>query len=105
MTQTLVGLCLEFAYAGRNVVRGATVAVAPGRVTALVGPSGSGKSTLLWLLAGLLQPKAGRIVLADSAEDVAPTTSKRTKRGYARRSISRACGWAWSSSRPPCGNT
>ena len=71
MTQSLVGLGLEFAYAGRDVVRGATVAVAPGRVTALVGPSGSGKSTLLWLLAGLLEPKAGRIVLAESVEAAA----------------------------------
>jgi ABC-type sulfate/molybdate transport systems ATPase subunit len=71
MTQSLVGLGLEFAYAGRDVVRGATVAVAPGRVTAIVGPSGSGKSTLLWLLAGLLEPKAGRIVLAESVEAAA----------------------------------
>jgi iron complex transport system ATP-binding protein len=77
MTQSLVGLGLEFAYAGRDVVRGATVAVAPGRVTALVGPSGSGKSTLLWLLAGLLEPKAGRIVLAESVEAAAATVGAR----------------------------
>jgi iron(III) transport system ATP-binding protein len=67
MTRRLVGLDLAFAYAGRDVVRGASVAVAPGRVTAVVGPSGSGKSTLLWLMAGLLEPKAGRVVLADSS--------------------------------------
>jgi molybdate transport system ATP-binding protein len=34
------------------------------RVTALFGPSGSGKSTILRLIAGLLRPDAGRIVLA-----------------------------------------
>ncbi|MDB5393658.1 MAG: modC [Rhodospirillales bacterium] len=35
-----------------------------GRVTALFGPSGSGKSTILRLIAGLLKPDEGRIVLA-----------------------------------------
>ena len=34
-----------------------------GSVTALVGPSGSGKTTLAYLLMGLLQPTAGRILV------------------------------------------
>jgi molybdate transport system ATP-binding protein len=34
-------------------------------VTALVGPSGSGKTTVLNLIAGLLKPDAGKIVLRD----------------------------------------
>jgi molybdate transport system ATP-binding protein len=33
------------------------------RVTALFGPSGAGKSTILRLIAGLLKPQTGRIVL------------------------------------------
>jgi molybdate transport system ATP-binding protein len=36
---------------------------ADGQVTALFGPSGSGKSTILRLMAGLLKPDSGRIVL------------------------------------------
>src|ERR1700677_3526971 len=34
-------------------------------VTALFGPSGSGKSTVIALIAGLLQPHLGRIVLGE----------------------------------------
>jgi len=34
-------------------------------VVALVGPSGSGKTTILRLMAGILKPDAGRIVLGD----------------------------------------
>ena len=36
----------------------------PGSFTAIVGPSGCGKSTLLSLIAGLMPPESGRILLA-----------------------------------------
>ena len=37
---------------------------APGEMLAIVGPSGSGKTTILRMLAGLAQPREGRIVSA-----------------------------------------
>ena len=40
-----------------------TLALPPGRITALVGPSGGGKTTLLMLIAGLLRPQEGRILI------------------------------------------
>ncbi len=40
-----------------------TAAIAPGRITGLVGPDGAGKSTLLRLVCGLLVPDAGRIAV------------------------------------------
>lgn len=51
-----------FSYPGRGrVLGGATLALAPGRVTALVGPSGSGKTTLARLLLRLADPESGSV--------------------------------------------
>ncbi len=51
---------------GEPVLRGLSLAVAPGERVALVAPSGAGKTTLCRLLAGYEQPQAGK-VLADGA--------------------------------------
>ena len=46
-----------------RAVREVSLALEPGRVTALRGPSGSGKTTLLGLIGGLTRPTSGRVRL------------------------------------------
>jgi thiamine transport system ATP-binding protein len=47
----------------RTILERAGLSIGDGEVVALLGPSGSGKSTLLRVIAGLLQPDAGRVIV------------------------------------------
>ena len=50
-------------FGGRTVLELTGWTVAPGRHSLVLGPSGCGKSTLLHLIAGLLRPSRGRILV------------------------------------------
>ncbi len=50
---------------GQRVVDGVSLALRGGEWAAIVGPNGAGKSSLLQLLAGLLKPEAGQVLLDD----------------------------------------
>jgi len=60
---------VHMAFGDRPVVRGLSCAFLRGRISVILGGSGSGKTTLLRLIAGLVRPQAGRVVV--DGEDVA----------------------------------
>ena len=72
-------------------LRGVSVDIAEGRLTAVMGPSGSGKSTLMHILAGLDRPTDGRVVLdgvdITSMSDKKLTIFRRQKIGFVFQSF------------------
>ncbi|KPF76428.1 cytochrome C biogenesis protein CcmA [alpha proteobacterium AAP81b] len=61
MPDPLVATDLALERGGRRLFEGLAFRVEAGGALCLVGPNGSGKSSLLRLLAGLLDPAAGRV--------------------------------------------
>jgi putative ABC transport system ATP-binding protein len=69
-----------------EALRGVSLSVEQGELTAIMGPSGSGKSTLMHLLAGLDRPTEGRVWIAGteiaSLNDNQLTKLRRTHIGF-----------------------
>ncbi len=73
-----------------EVLRGASLAIMPGEIVALVGPSGAGKSTLLHV-AGLLEPpQEGDVLIAGAScgglDDTQRTQLRRDHLGFVYQS-------------------
>ncbi len=54
---------VEKSFAGRKVVRGASLYVARGEAVGLLGPNGAGKTTIFYMVTGLIKADRGRIEL------------------------------------------
>jgi heme ABC exporter ATP-binding subunit CcmA len=54
---------LRRSFGGLRVLRGVDLTVHPGEAVIVAGPNGAGKTTLLRLLAGLLRPEAGEVLV------------------------------------------
>ena len=71
---------VRFGYrAGRDVLHGINLDVAPGERLALVGPSGAGKSTLGRLMAGIYAPRTGTVEMGGAALSLMPAEKVRTQ--------------------------
>ena len=58
-------------YGGRRVIDGLSLRIESGERVVLFGPSGAGKSTVLHLIAGLVVPDEGEILIADERVAIA----------------------------------
>ncbi len=63
---------LAKSFGDTKVLRDLSFAVRPGEFVTLLGPSGCGKTTTLRIIAGLLEPDAGRVYLGDADITDAP---------------------------------
>ncbi|MDE3176748.1 MAG: ABC transporter ATP-binding protein [Pseudomonadota bacterium] len=70
---------LAKSYRDAHVVRGVDLAVASGEFVALLGPSGCGKTTILRMIAGLVEPSGGQILI--DGRDVTPLPAHKRKLG------------------------
>ena len=61
---------LAKSYRDIEVVRGVNLVAASGEFIALLGPSGCGKTTILRMIAGLIEPSAGQVLI--DSRDVTP---------------------------------
>src|SRR5215468_6172702 len=60
---------VSMAYGERGVFDRISCEIPRGRISVILGSSGCGKSTLLKLIAGLVRPQAGRVII--SGQDIA----------------------------------
>lgn len=79
-SQGLVARCVSLTISGRELLKGLSLSVRPGELTAILGPNGAGKSTLLKVLAGELMPNFGSITLNDRELRDMPLAEMATRR-------------------------
>jgi heme exporter protein A len=68
---------LHFTFGGPAVLRGVDLAVEQGSLITIFGPNGTGKTTLLKILAGLLRPSKGTVLIAGVDATRAPNSLRR----------------------------
>jgi lipopolysaccharide export system ATP-binding protein len=67
-------------YRSRTVVKEVSIEVNQGEIVGLLGPNGAGKTTSFYMIVGLVQPNAGRIIL-DNEDITNLPVYRRAQRG------------------------
>ena len=76
----LVGTAMIGGYGGADILKGCTIAVEFGEIAVIVGPNGAGKSTAMRAMFGMLDLRAGTVLLnGDDISDLPP--QQRVRRG------------------------
>ena len=68
---------IKVTFGGVRALKGVSFEVNPGEVHCLAGENGCGKSTLLMLIAGLLQPTTGQVVIGSEIVPAKVATARR----------------------------
>ena len=64
----LVGKAMTGGYGGADILKGCTISVEAGEIVVIVGPNGAGKSTAMKAMFGMLDLRAGSVLL--NGEDI-----------------------------------
>ena len=64
----LVGTAMTGGYGGADILKGCTISVESGEIAVIVGPNGAGKSTAMKAMFGMLDLRAGSVLL--NSEDI-----------------------------------
>ena len=64
----LVGTAMTGGYGGADILKGCTISVESGEIAVIVGPNGAGKSTAMKAMFGMLDLRAGSVLL--NGEDI-----------------------------------
>ena len=76
----LIGSAMTGGYGGADILKGCTVEVESGEIAVIVGPNGAGKSTAMKAMFGMLDLRAGSVLL--DGEDITTLQPQhRVKRG------------------------
>ena len=87
MTAAVAVEDVSVALAGRAILDHVTLSVGPGEILGVLGPSGSGKTTLGRLLAGLLRPEKGRVLIDGHDWSALDRESFRGRVGYVPQQV------------------
>jgi branched-chain amino acid transport system ATP-binding protein len=74
---------VSMSFGGAQVLSDVSLSVTVGGVTGLIGPNGAGKTTLFNVVSGLLEPKAGHVVI-DGHDVTKAGPAVRARRGLSR---------------------